>query len=157
MTYHAAFDAEDASEIINELKDLEGPLLPILHALQERYGHVDEAMVRLISAALNLSRAEVYGVVSFYHDFRKEPHGRHVLKVCRAEACQSAGGDALAASIEAALGVTFGETSADRQVTLEPVYCLGLCATGPAAMLDGRLIGRLSAAKVDAIADEVRL
>lgn len=157
MTYHAAFDAEDASEIINELKDLEGPLLPILHALQERYGHVDEAMVRLISAALNLSRAEVYGVVSFYHDFRKEPHGRHVLKVCRAEACQSAGGDALAASIEAALGVTFGETSADRQVTLEPVYCLGLCATAPAAMLDGRLIGRLSAAKVDAIADEVRL
>ena len=157
MTYHAAFDAEDCSEIINELKDLEGPLLPILHALQERYGHVDEAMVRLISAALNLSRAEVYGVVSFYHDFRKEPHGRHVLKVCRAEACQSAGGDALAASIEAALGLKFGETSSDRQVTLEAVYCLGLCATAPSAMLDGRLIGRLSSAKVAAIADEVRL
>lgn len=157
MTYHAAFDAEDCSEIINELKDLEGPLLPILHALQERYGHVDEAMVRLISAALNLSRAEVYGVVSFYHDFRKEPHGRHVLKVCRAEACQSAGGDALAASIESALGVKFGETSGDRQVTLEAVYCLGLCATAPSAMLDGRLIGRLSQRKVDAIADEVRL
>ena len=157
MTYHAAFDAEDCSEIINELKDLEGPLLPILHALQERYGHVDEAMVRLISSALNLSRAEVYGVVSFYHDFRKEPHGRHVLKVCRAEACQSAGGDALAASIEQALGLQFGETSADRQVTLEAVYCLGLCATAPSAMLDGRLIGRLSSAKVAAIADEVRL
>jgi formate dehydrogenase subunit gamma len=157
VTYHAAFDAEDCSQIINDLKDLEGPLLPILHALQERYGHVDEAMVRLISAALNLSRAEVYGVVSFYHDFREEPHGRHVLKVCRAEACQSAGGDALAASIEAALGVKFGETSADRQVTLEAVYCLGLCATAPSAMLDGRLIGRLSQRKVEAIADEVRL
>ena len=157
MTYHAAFSAEDCSEIINELKSLEGPLLPILHALQERYGHVDEAMVRLISAALNLSRAEVYGVVSFYHDFRKEPHGRHVLKVCRAEACQSAGGDAFAAAIEQALGLKFGETSADRQVTLEAVYCLGLCATAPSAMLDGRLIGRLSSAKVDAIADEVRL
>lgn len=157
MTYHAAFDAEDCSEIINELKDLEGPLLPILHALQERYGHVDEAMVRLISAALNLSRAEVYGVVSFYHDFRKEPHGRHVLKVCRAEACQSAGGDALAVSIEAALGLKFGETSADHQVTLEAIYCLGLCATAPSAMLDGKLIGRLSQRKIDAIADEVRL
>ncbi|RYE83007.1 MAG: formate dehydrogenase subunit gamma [Hyphomicrobiales bacterium] len=157
MTYHAAFSAEDCSEIINELKSLEGPLLPILHALQERYGHVDEAMVRLISAGLNLSRAEVYGVLSFYHDYRQEPHGRHVLKVCRAEACQSKGSDALAASIEAALGIKFGETTGDRQVTLEAVYCLGLCATAPSAMLDGRLIGRLSQKKVDAIVDEVRL
>jgi formate dehydrogenase subunit gamma len=157
VTYQTAFDAADATEIINELRDLEGPLLPILHAFQARYGQIGEDAVRLISAALNLSRAEVYGVVSFYHDFRKEPHGRHVLKVCRAEACQSMGSDAIADAIERSLGVKFGETSADGQVTLEAVYCLGLCAAAPSAMLDGRLVGRLSQAKVEALVEEVRL
>ncbi|WP_267461355.1 formate dehydrogenase subunit gamma [Aureimonas sp. SA4125] len=132
-------------------------MLPILHALQGRFGLIGEEAVRLISAELNLSRAEVYGVVSFYHDFRKEPHGRHVLKVCRAEACQSMGSDAIADSLERALGIKFGETSADGQVTLEAVYCLGLCAVAPSAMLDGRLIGRLSEAKVALLAEEIRL
>ncbi|BDA83284.1 formate dehydrogenase subunit gamma [Aureimonas sp. SA4125] len=157
MTYQTAFDAADAADVINEHRHLEGPLLPILHALQGRFGLIGEEAVRLISAELNLSRAEVYGVVSFYHDFRKEPHGRHVLKVCRAEACQSMGSDAIADSLERALGIKFGETSADGQVTLEAVYCLGLCAVAPSAMLDGRLIGRLSEAKVALLAEEIRL
>lgn len=157
MGYRAAFDADEASEIIAELKNLEGPLLPILHALQDRYGHVGEDAVRVISAELNLSRAEVYGVVSFYHDYHKAPQGRHILKVCRAEACQAAGGDAIADSIERALGIKFGETSSDGQVTLQAVYCLGLCATGPSAMLDDRIIGRLSERKLDGIVAETRL
>ena len=99
----------------------------------------------MIAEALNLTRAEVHGVVTFYHDFRHEPAGRHVLKLCRAEACQAAGGDALAVARRAQLGVAMGETTADGRVTLEPVYCLGLCPP-PAAMLDGRVVGRLDAA-----------
>ena len=157
MGYRAAFDADEAAEIIAELKSLEGPLLPILHALQDRYGHVGEDAVRLISAELNLSRAEVYGVVSFYHDYHKAPQGRHILKVCRAEACQAAGGDAIADSLEDALGIKFGETSSDGQVTLQAVYCLGLCATAPSAMLDERIIGRLSDKKLETIVAETRL
>ncbi len=157
MGYRAAFDADEAAEIIAELKSLEGSLLPILHALQDRYGHVGEDAVRLISAELNLSRAEVYGVVSFYHDYHKAPQGRHILKVCRAEACQAAGGDAIADSLEDALGIKFGETSSDGQVTLQAVYCLGLCATAPSAMLDERIIGRLSDKKLETIVAETRL
>lgn len=156
MSYHAAFDAEDATAIIDDLRDIEGPLMPILNAFQVRYGYVGEDAVRLISGALNLSRAEVYGVVSFYHDYKQKPHGRHVLKVCRAEACQAAGGDAIADAIETALGVKFGETSGDGQVTLEAVYCLGLCATGPSAMLDGRIVGRLTEAKLRPMLDGIR-
>ena len=158
MTYQAAFDAEDAAEIIEEMRDLEGPLLQILNAFQARYGFVGEAAVRLISGALNLSRAEVYGVVSFYHDYKAEPHGRHVVKICRAEACQSRGSDAVAEAAERALGIRFGETTPDGRVTLEAVYCLGLCAAGPSAMIDhGRIVGRLTPAKVEALALEVRL
>lgn len=157
MTYHAAFDADDASAIINELRDLEGPLMPILNEFQARYGYVGEDAVRLISAALNLSRAEVHGVVSFYHDYKKEPHGRHVLKVCRAEACQAAGGDAVANAIEDALGIGFGATTGDGRITLEGVYCLGLCATAPSAMLGGRIVGRLTEARALALVEEARL
>ena len=157
MGYRAAFDPAEAAGIIDELKDLEGPLLPILNAFQERYGHIGEEAVRQVAAALNLTRAEVYGVVSFYHDYHREPQGRHVLKVCRAEACQAAGGSAVADAIEGALGIGFGETSPDGQVTLEAVYCLGLCATAPSAMLDKRVIGRLTEAKVGPLVEETRL
>lgn len=157
MGYRAAFDAEEAAELIDELKDLEGPLLPILHAFQDRYGHVSDEAVRMISSALNLSRAEVYGVVSFYHDYHKAPQGRHILKVCRAEACQAAGGDAVADAIEDALGIKFGETSSDGQVTLEAVYCLGLCAAAPSAMLDKRIVGRLNRSKIEPLIAETRL
>src|ERR1700748_210129 len=116
---------EIALERIRACLDQEGPLLPILHALQEEFGYIDQAAGPLIAEALNISRAEVHGVVTFYHDFRRKPAGRHVLKLCRAQGCQAAGGDAIAARAEQRLGVAMGETSADGRVTLEPIYCLG--------------------------------
>jgi formate dehydrogenase subunit gamma len=129
-------------------------LIEILHQVQAALGHVPEEAVRALAEALNLSRAEVHGVVTFYHDFRTEPAGRHVLKICRAEACQSMGGEALVARAEDRLGVACGGTSADGRVTLEPIYCLGLCATGPSAMMDGEVVGRLTAPKLDALLKE---
>lgn len=148
--------AARARSVIDEFKDLEGPLLPILHGIQEEFGHVPSETVPVIAEALNLSRAEVHGVVTFYHDYRSQPAGRHVLKLCRAEACQSMGGDAIAAQISQALGIGFHETAKDDSVTLEPVFCLGLCACAPAAMLDGEVIGRLDADKIEEIVAEVR-
>lgn len=148
--------AARARSVIDEFKDLEGPLLPILHGIQEEFGHVPSETVPVIADALNLSRAEVHGVVTFYHDYRNHPAGRHVLKLCRAEACQSMGADAIAAQISQALGIGFHETAKDDSVTLEPVFCLGLCACAPAAMLDGEVIGRLDADKIEEIVAEVR-
>lgn len=145
------WDAGHASEIIAGFRGVEGPMLPILHALQEAFGCVPDAAVPLLAEALNLSRADVHGVVTFYHDFRTAPAGRHVLRLCRAEACQSVGGDALSERAARKLGIAFGETSADRGVTLEAVYCLGLCATAPSAMLDGQPVGRLNDARLDAL------
>ena len=131
-------------------------MLPILHALQEAFGYVPEAATGMVAESLNLSRAEVHGVLTFYHDFRGAPAGRHVLKLCRAEACQAAGGDALVARAEARLGIAMGATALDDSVTLEPVYCLGLCATAPSAMIDGRVIGRLDEQRLDAVLAEAR-
>ena len=152
----APWDKDVALQRIRECLHREGPLLPILHALQEEFGYIDEAAEPLIAEALNLTRAEVHGVITFYHDFRRAPAGRHVLKLCRAEACQSAGGDALALQAEARLGVALGNTAADGSVTLEPVYCLGLCATAPSAMLDGRVVGRLDENRLDALLAETQ-
>jgi formate dehydrogenase subunit gamma len=140
-----------AQQRIRELLRLDGPLLPILHALQDEFGYIDETAEPLIAAALNRSRAEIHGVVTFYHDFRHAPAGRHVLKLCRAEACQAAGGDALAARAEARLGIAMGATAPDGSVTLEPVYCLGLCATAPSGVIDGEVMGRLDQARLDAM------
>lgn len=142
--------------IVAEFKGLEGPLLPILHALQESFGFVPDEAKPVLAEALNLSRAEVHGVVSFYHDFRAHPSGRHVLKLCRAEACQSRGGDALADRVRELLGIDFHETTPDGAITLEPVYCLGLCACAPAAMLDGNLHGRLDAEGLEDLVAEAR-
>ncbi len=150
------WSAERTAQIITAHRGIEGPLLPILHAVAHAFGCVPGQAVPLIAQALNLSRAEVHGVVTFYHDFKPEPCGRHVLRLCRAEACQAAGGDALAARAEMALGVSMGDTTADRRVTLEPVYCLGLCATAPSAMLDGRVVGRLDATRLDALVAEAQ-
>ncbi len=138
----------EARAIAQRLKAIEGPMLPILHALQERFGHVPEAALPAIADVLNVTRAEVHGVVSFYHDFRSEPSGRVVVRVCRSEACKSVGADGLLAELEAALGVRTGTTTADGAVTLEPVYCLGLCACAPAAQVDGRPVGRASAERI---------
>src|ERR1700681_1124432 len=148
------WDATRGAEIIAQHTHLEGATLVILHALQQAFGYVPEPAIPLVASALNLSRAEVHGVFTFYHDFRREPAGRHVLKLCRAEACQAAGGDALAARAETRLGITIGNTTADERVTLEPIYCLGLCATAPSAMLDGRVVGRLDEARIDALMAE---
>lgn len=141
------FDTERVRAIAMELASLDGPLLPILHAINDRLGHVDERAIPVVAEVLNLSRAEVHGVVSFYHDFRRRPHGRHVLKVCRAEACQSMGCERLVEELETSLGVPMGETTPDGRLTLETVYCLGNCALSPAVMLDGELHGRVDATR----------
>src|SRR5258708_2912845 len=138
-----AWKRERAEEIVATHRGVEGAALPILHALQETFGCIPEEAVPMVAEALNLSRAEIHGVVTFYHDFRRAPPGRHVLKLCRAEACQSVGGDALAEHAHDRLGTSWGGTSVDSSVTIEPVFCLGLCACAPAAMLDGRLVRRL--------------
>ena len=150
------WNRELAARLIEELRQLPGALLPILHALQAEFGYVDTDAVPLVADALNLSRAEVHGVVGFYHDFRSAPPGQHVLKLCRAEACQSMGGDALAAATHERLGIGWGETTPDGRVTLEPVFCLGLCACAPAAMLDGRVFGRLDETRLDGLIDQAR-
>jgi len=150
------WDTARGAEIIAEHAQLEGATIVILHALQEAFGYVPEAAIPMVASALNLSRAEVHGVFTFYHDFRKKPSGRHVLKLCRAEACQAAGGDGLAARAEDKLGIALGDTTADERVTLEPIYCLGLCATAPSAMLDGRLVGRLDEKRIDALLAEAQ-
>jgi formate dehydrogenase subunit gamma len=118
--------------------------LPVLHAIQDAIGYVPPDAVPHIAHALNLSRAEVHGVLTFYHHFRSAPPGRQVVQLCRAEACQAMGGEALAARIKAWLGIDFHQTSADGAVSLEPVYCLGNCACSPAVMIDGTLHGRVT-------------
>jgi len=140
--------------IIARHRHLEGPLLPILHAVQQAVGYVPEDAIVLIAEELNLTRAEVHGVVTFYHDFRTAPAGAHVIKLCRAEACQSMGSDALVARAEQHLGVACGSTTSDGKVTLEPVYCLGLCAMAPSAIVDSRVVARLTPAKLDALIGE---
>jgi formate dehydrogenase subunit gamma len=148
--------AERTRAIVSHLRSLEGPLLPILHEVQDEFGYVPQEALPIIAHELNLSRAEVHGVVTFYHDYRDHPAGRHVLKLCRAEACQSMGGDAVAERVKKLLGIDFHQTTLDGSVTLEPVYCLGLCACAPAAMLDGELYGRIDDETIAEFAAEVR-
>lgn len=128
-----------------------GALLPILHAIQHELGYVPAEAVPDIAGALNLSRAEVHGVISFYHDFRSEPPGRHLVHLCRAEACQSMGADALVDHACKRLGIEFHGTTGDGAISLEPIYCLGNCALSPAMMVDGELYGRVTPARFDAI------
>ena len=149
-----AWNDDLAAELIAQHAGRDGALLPILHDFQSTFGCIPDLAVPAIADALNLSRAEVHGVVTFYHDFRRAPAGRHVLKLCRAEACQSCGGDGLAARAESLLGIKLGDTTANGSVTVEAVYCLGLCSTAPAAMFDGRVVGRLDRAKLDGLLAE---
>jgi formate dehydrogenase subunit gamma len=156
MSGSQAWDVDRATRRIQENAHLPGALLPILHALQEEFGYIDDAAIPLVAGALNLSHAEVHGVISFYHDFRRTPGGRHVLRICRAEACQSMGCNAVIQHVEKRLGAKLGQTTADGSFTVEPVYCLGNCALSPAAMLDGRLYGRVSPAALDSLIDSAR-
>jgi len=149
---------DDAIQIaltaVADWADKEGPLLPVLHQVQERIGHVPDSVVPEIARALNLSRAEVHGVVTYYHHFRSEPAGRCVVQVCRAEACQSMGADALLAHARwRGVCTERNPTSADGRYTVEPVYCLGLCASSPAAMVNGVPHARLSARHLDQLMD----
>ncbi|MEC9402989.1 MAG: formate dehydrogenase subunit gamma [Pseudomonadota bacterium] len=146
--------AEQISAVMEDFITLEGPLLPMLHGLQAEFGYVPQAAVELIAEALNLSKAEVHGVISFYHDFRKAPAGRHVVKICRAEACQAVGGEALGEAVLAKLGLDWHGTTRNGAVTLQPVYCLGLCACAPAAMVDGKVIGRVTEDRMTRILQE---
>jgi len=145
-----------ARAIIARHLGLEGPALPILHALQAEFGYLPEETLPLVADALNVSRAEIYGVATFYHDFHFEPRGAHTLTLCRAEACQAKGGAGLAERAKARLGVDFGETTPSGGVTLEQTFCLGLCACAPSAMVDGKPVARLDAEKLDAILREVQ-
>ncbi len=148
------WSADEASAIVSTESAREGALLPVLHKLQETFGHVPDAAVPVIAQVMNLSRAEVHGVVTFYHDFKHAPQGKHVLKICRAEACQSRGGEDIAARASKLLGIAFGETTTDKRVTLEAIYCLGLCACGPSAMLNGAPVARVTDAKLDSLIAE---
>lgn len=140
------------AEAAARLADARGALLPLLHAIQRELGCIPDDAIPEIARVLNLSRAEVHGVVSFYHDFRRRPAGRHVVKLCRAEACQARGGAAIEQAAVARLGVAMGDTRGDGRVTLEAVYCLGLCAAGPNALIDGRPVSRIDDARLERIA-----
>ena len=150
------WDIDRALARIRELAHLPGALLPILHSLQDEFGYIDKAAIAPIAEALNISHAEVHGVVGFFHDFRRTPPGRHILRMCRAEACQSMGCEGMIRHVEDRLGVKLGETSEDGCFTVEPVYCLGNCALSPAVMLDGKLYGRVSPEIADFLIDDVR-
>jgi formate dehydrogenase subunit gamma len=150
MAAPIAWDEALAREIIEDLQGLEGALLPILHALQKRFGYVDARAVKIIAGVLNLSRAEVFGAMSFYHDFKKQPPLGRLIKFCRAEACQARGAEALAAHLEASRGVKI-DGGYHEGVAVETAYCLGNCALGPSALYDGEVIGRLDASRLDAL------
>jgi len=138
------FDANTAEEIVSRHAGMPGGLLPALHEIQKTFGHVPRAALSLLARGFNITEAETYGVASFYHDFRLDrPAGKHVLKLCRAEACQAVGADALAAHVKDKLKLDWGGTTADGEWTLEAVFCLGLCACGPSAMVDGEVRARL--------------
>ncbi len=145
---------ETIRRIVGDLKQRPGPLIEVLHAIQAELGYVPPAAVPLVASELNLSRAEVHGVVSFYHFFRSAPPGVHTVSVCRAESCQAVGGEALAAHARQRLGVDFHGTTPDGRFSLEPVYCLGNCACSPAVMIDGRLHGRVTPERLDALLSE---
>ena len=149
------WNEDEARAIIAEHRHLAGATLPILHALQAHFGYVDRAATPIVAEVLNLTRAEVHGVLTFYHDFRSEPAGRHVLKVCRAEACQSMGCETLVDHLRDRLGIDIGGTTADGRFTVEPVYCLGNCALSPAILLDGELHGRVTPDRADRLIADV--
>lgn len=142
-------------EIIESLRHKPGAMLPILHAIQDRFGYIPPESVPLIADSLRQTRAEVHGVISFYHHFRTRPTGRHVLHLCRAEACQAVGARQLEAHVKSALGIDFHETTRDQEFTLEPVYCLGNCACGPSMLIDNKVHGRMSEPKFDRLVDDL--
>ena len=151
----AALQTEKIETHIAKHKTMPGALLPLLHAIQDDIGYVPEDAYLPISKALALSVAEVHGVVTFYHHFRRHPVGKHILQICRAESCQAMGSAKLEAQVKKTLGIDFHETTQDGALTLLPVYCLGNCACSPAVMLDDEVYGRMDADKVAELVNEV--
>jgi len=151
VTKETALADDEISAVIGPLTTMPGALLPILHALQDRFGFVPETAVPLVAKALNLSRAEVHGTITYYHHFRRHPAGRHIVRLCRAEACQAVGADALAEHAKKSLGCDFHETTDDHAVTLEPAYCLGQCAIGPSMLIDDDIHAKVTPARFDSL------
>jgi formate dehydrogenase subunit gamma len=151
-----AIQDEEIRLIVNTLKDKPGALMPVLHSIQDKFGYVPPEAVPIIAEVLNQTRADVHGVISFYHDFRSEAPGRHILKICLAESCQAVGSVALTAMAKEHLGIDFHQTTKDRAFTLEPVYCLGGCACSPTVMLDGEVHGRVSPERFSELIEETR-
>jgi formate dehydrogenase subunit gamma len=151
MSVADTFNKSEVLAIIAARRTMPGAMLPILHAIQEKVGYIPADAIPLIADQLNLSRAEVHGVVTYYHFFRQHPVGRHVVQICRAEACQSNGGNVLADHAKAALACDFHETTKDGQFTLEPVYCLGQCGCAPAMMVGDDIYARVTAEKFDSL------
>lgn len=147
--------SEQIRQCIEQHQDQAGGLLPLLHAIQAQLGYIPPEAVADIARALSLSRAEVHGVITFYHDFRSAPAGRHRVQLCRAEACQAVGGRALEAHARDSLGIELGETTADGELTLEPVYCLGNCACGPSVRIDDAVHGRVDGARFDQLLQDL--
>lgn len=156
MSTAQPIDPDALSGIIREHAARPGAMLPTLHAIQDRLGWIPAEAVPLVAGALNVSRAEVQGVLDFYHQFRRSPPGRHVVQICRAESCQAMGARALESHAQSALAVDFHETTADGAVTLEPVYCLGNCACSPAIRIDDDVHGRVDAEGFDALIQGLR-
>ncbi|HWD83767.1 MAG TPA: NAD(P)H-dependent oxidoreductase subunit E [Kribbella sp.] len=148
--------AQRVREIAGELRGLRGALIPILHAVQEELGYVDQPDVAVIADVLNLAVAEVHGVVTFYKDFRRTPPGRTTVAICQAEACRAVGAVPLAEHARQSTGCAFGETSADGRITLEEIYCFGNCALGPTVQVAGKLHGKVTPARLDALLGEAR-
>jgi len=156
MMQASAFSlAETVETVVAEHAGQVGALMPVLHSLQQRMGYIPSEAIPLIAQALGLSRAEVHGVMHFYHDFRGEPAGDHVIQLCRAEACQAAGGRALEAHVKARLGIGYGETTADGRFTLDPVYCLGNCACTPSVRIDDAVHARVTPERFDQLLDDL--
>ncbi|PZR95737.1 MAG: NADH-quinone oxidoreductase subunit E [Stutzerimonas stutzeri] len=151
MVHYPAWDQDEARSIVSGLSHLEGATLPILHALQEEFGYVDPQAVPLIAEALNLSRADVHGTISFYHDFRTAPPPRKIVKLCRAEACQALGCEAVVGELAREHGIVVDEHGGPEKAAVETVYCLGNCALGPSALVEGELLGRVDADRIVAL------
>jgi formate dehydrogenase subunit gamma len=148
------FSEDKAQEIIDARRSERGPMIEILHDLQDVFGYLDDRALVQVATTLNVTRAEVHGVVSFYHDFRRTPAGRTVVKICRAEACQSMGAERLVDHATDYLGIALGETSLDGAISLEQAFCLGNCALSPAVMVDDHLVGRVSDERFDRLVSE---
>lgn len=151
-----AIGLETVTTIAQAHRDLPGALLPALHAVQDALGWVPDNAISIIAEELNLSRAEVHGVVSFYHHFRRQPPGQHIVQICRAESCQAVGARALEAEARAQLGIDYHQTTADRCITLEPVYCLGNCACSPAVRVNDEIHGLMDSAKLTSLLESLR-